>query len=531
MDSFLYCCLDKDLIYRWIINDDGSPEEDLMKMQSRYPFLEIYLNDGRGQAANLNSLFSKVQTEWLFHCEDDWEFIKKGHFIRRLFDVAFDDEKIKNVTLRDWSGNEVESTTLPAFKYNVHKYVPGRATDEMRKKTNCEWYGFTFNPSLHHLPTIKSLGNLDESFDISSRRWDRPPARKYMKMGLKVANLVDGPWIEHIGQGNTIYEQRLMEAKTMIKWSGNTPEKIHEVELNFSNLCMAGCIFCSRYHGVGNIPLMQPETFNILVEQLKDVEIGGPIQTSGNGEVFLNLNYLDYVRTLKREFPEVDRWIYNNFSMMTEERSGAVVNEELFDRIHVRIDSLHKWIFERNSNLNFENVMRNLEYFMSINDKIHLVILYNDINIYYNRCKSVIGKRPTRDYYTDKELSKVPDEMNAIESHFRPLAKSSISFCKINPCLWGERHQAPQDTITPCPKINVIKNVVWVVPNGDVMACCYCDRQDEMYCGNITKEHILDIFYGVKRAEWIRKIENREIIEHPCNNPRCCGFGDGVEAK
>ena len=318
----------------------------------------------------------------------------------------------------------------------------------------------------------------------------------------------------------------------MVKWSGNTPRKIGEVELNFSNLCGAQCVFCSRNHGVGNSPLMEPETFAVLLRQLKDVEIGGPIQTSGNGEVWLNQYYLEYIRELKRELPLTKRWIYNNFSLMTGGRATAIVRENLFDRIHVRIDSLHKWIFERNSNLNFEAVMKNLEYFMSINESIPLVILYNDIKIYYSRCKAVIGKRPARDYYTDEELSLVTDEKQAIEDHFRPLAKAPFSVCKINPCLWAERHQAPKDVTTPCPKLNVIKNVIWVLPNGDCTCCCYDDRQDTFIAGNIHETHILDIFYGERRAEWIRKIENFETRDYACcRNARCCGFGDGMEAK
>ena len=51
----------------------------------------------------------------------------------------------------------------------------------------------------------------------------------------------------------------------MVKWSGNTPRKIGEIELNFSNLCGAQCLFCSRNHGVGNSPFMEPETFGVLV--------------------------------------------------------------------------------------------------------------------------------------------------------------------------------------------------------------------------------------------------------------------------
>ena len=308
------------------------------------------------------------------------------------------------------------------------------------------------------------------------------------------------------------------------------PNKIFELELNFSNVCTANCIFCSRPHGVGNIPLMEPDTFNVLLEQLGDVSFE-MIQTSGNGEAFLNPHYLEYVAALRREFPNIPMWTYNNFSLMTQERAKAIVHEQLFDKVHVRVDSLEKWVFERNSNLNFENVMENIRYFLEINTSIPVVVLYNDINLYYDRVRTVINKRPTRDYYRDDELAQVKDEFAAIKEYFKPLANAPISFCKINPCLWGERLRAPRDEEAPCPKINVINQVIWVLPNGDCTACCYDDRQDAFIVGNIKETHILDIFYGEKRKNIIENIKNRVYKDYPCTNPRCCSFGDGIEAK
>jgi len=312
----------------------------------------------------------------------------------------------------------------------------------------------------------------------------------------------------------------------MPKWSGKTPNNIHELEINFSNLCGANCLFCSRHHGNGNDPIMEPETFNELVNQLKDVKFN-IVQTSGNGETFTNPNYLDYVRTLKQEFPDTPRWIYNNFLMMNKTRADIICDEQLFERVHTRVDSLIPWVFKKASNLNFDLVMRNIDYFLSVNQNTPLTILYNDVNVYYKHCQNVIGKRPSRDFFTDEELAQVPEEFEAIKQRF----KGNVNFCKINPCLWGERDQAPPDPDAPCPKINVIEQVTWVLPNGDITVCCYDDSQDKFIAGNIHEEHILDIFYGERRKEWIRKIKNREIKDAPCQDPKCCSFGGGIEAK
>jgi hypothetical protein len=317
----------------------------------------------------------------------------------------------------------------------------------------------------------------------------------------------------------------------MVKWSGKTPNKIPELEINFSNLCTASCLICSRPHGSHNKPLMEPHVFIELLTQLKDVDFK-LVQTSGNGESMLNPNYLDYVAALKGVFPDRPRWTFNNFSQINKERADRIVNEKLFDKVHVRIDSLVPWVFEKNSNLSHKTVFENLKYFLSINTDIPVTILYNHVPSYYDLCKKAIGKRPIRDYFTDGELSRVRYEEKEILEYFRPFSRGPISLCVIGHSLWGERMQAPHDTHTACPKINIINAAIWVCPDGQTMACCYSDRQNEMPCGNIMEDHILDIFYGEKRAEWIRKIKAREITDWPCVSPRCCAFGgEGVEKK
>jgi hypothetical protein len=204
MDSFLENCLDKGLISRWLVCDDHSSNEDIVEMKRRYPFLEIIKSPGRGQAASINHLFSQVETEWFFHCEDDWLFIKKDNFLQKLFDVAFDDYWIKNVTLRYWTGNLVKSKKTRGLAYNVHQYIPDQYAKAVWEKNDCKWYGYTLNPGLQHKPTVDKLGKYNIEYNINSRFWDRPPAVKYLTLGFKRANLLD-KYIEHIGEGNSAY--------------------------------------------------------------------------------------------------------------------------------------------------------------------------------------------------------------------------------------------------------------------------------------------------------------------------------------
>lgn len=325
----------------------------------------------------------------------------------------------------------------------------------------------------------------------------------------------------------------------MPKWSGKTSNYIHELEINFSNECGANCIMCSMPHGCDNVKIMSSHTFNFLYEQLKDIKYD-IMQTSGDGETFRNHHYLDFVNVIKELYIDRPLWIYNNFSEFTPDKIDRVLKNKLFARIHTRIDSLIPWIFNKSSGLEFETVIKNIRYFLEINNETPYIILYNNIVDYYKRCKMVIDSRPVRDRFTDQELAEVPNEQKKISDYFKSIAKKPelITVCRINHSLWGERYRddISHNPYYPCPKINVIKNVCWVYPNGNVGLCPYEDKQSpEFSLGNIKDTHLLDIFYGDKRKKLIEKIDNLEnenpFSKYPCISPRLCGFGDGAEVK
>ena len=41
--------------------------------------IEAIINDPPlGQVKNIDRLYSRIETDWVFHCEDDWEFFSEG---------------------------------------------------------------------------------------------------------------------------------------------------------------------------------------------------------------------------------------------------------------------------------------------------------------------------------------------------------------------------------------------------------------------------------------------------------------------
>lgn len=193
MDSFLANCLDLDLIDRFIVGDDRTDPAELDKLRAEYPQLEIVSCPRPGQGANLNMVFGMVETEFFVHWEDDWETVQSGHFIRDALQIASLDDRIRNVVFRGWSGVYVKEGPLE-FRGHVQCRLMGR---DATWKNDFQWFGYSLNPSLQHLPTVKRLGAYKEA--PLHRFFDRPQARRYKDLGYLRTNLMSA-YVVHIGE-------------------------------------------------------------------------------------------------------------------------------------------------------------------------------------------------------------------------------------------------------------------------------------------------------------------------------------------
>ena len=58
------------------------------------------MNETRiGQIKSIDKAYKEVKTEYVFHCEDDWEFLREG-FIEKSMEMLKEDPKIAVVGLR-----------------------------------------------------------------------------------------------------------------------------------------------------------------------------------------------------------------------------------------------------------------------------------------------------------------------------------------------------------------------------------------------------------------------------------------------
>ena len=178
-----------------IIENSGIPEskEILERMSSKYENITIVINETNiGQVASIDKAYSLVETDFIFHSEDDWEFIDGG-FIEKSMEVLNHDNKIININLRiRFDGERGSMHPLIPFTKQTksgiiyHEYV--------RDYLN-EWHGFSWNPGLRRLSDYQMVR------PYVNHTNEQGVGQKYKDLGFKAACL-EKFYCKHIGQNS-----------------------------------------------------------------------------------------------------------------------------------------------------------------------------------------------------------------------------------------------------------------------------------------------------------------------------------------
>lgn len=163
-----------------------------------WPFVQFKLRGNRvGQIKAIDALYSQVDTEYIFHCEDDWEFYQTG-FIEKSLSILEERPDISQVWIReqnDRNGHPVKGNRLKT-KDGVDYYM-------MATHYRNVWHGHSFNPGLRRLSDYKRIFPNGYSavceFDPKNPlKSEQLIGREYMRAGMKAATLTTGH-IRHIG--------------------------------------------------------------------------------------------------------------------------------------------------------------------------------------------------------------------------------------------------------------------------------------------------------------------------------------------
>lgn len=166
-----------------ILIDDSGKKDIHNSIESNKLFLnwiKIYNQENIGQPKSVDKAYSLVDTDYVFHCEDDWIFDNDYNFIFKSLDILEKHEKIFQVTFR---------------KNCPHPVIPTNDNFSIKiSGWNNEWYGFTYNPSIIRMRDVKKV------MPYSGKN-EQTISKNYYDIGV-VSVAINGV-VDHIGWGRS----------------------------------------------------------------------------------------------------------------------------------------------------------------------------------------------------------------------------------------------------------------------------------------------------------------------------------------
>ena len=175
-----------------IITEDSTEGKKLEKLVSKYKDqnFKLIVNETRiGQIKSIDKAYKEVDTEYVFHCEDDWEFLREG-FIEKSMDMLKEDPKIAVVGLR----SREDCSGIPISKEN---YTASNGEEYFEILEDV----FTYNPGLRRKDVCDLFGSHEK---LEGKLWEAELSKFYKDRGFKMLSFVN-PFVEHIGNKRHVH--------------------------------------------------------------------------------------------------------------------------------------------------------------------------------------------------------------------------------------------------------------------------------------------------------------------------------------
>jgi hypothetical protein len=182
-------------IEKCIIVEDSDKQHinDFAKDICNFPVEIIYNGKNIGQIASIEKGYASITTDYIFHCEEDWEFYKPG-FIETSMEILNKDPSVITVWLRaynDTNNHPIELQDRGGYRYVITNY--------------CDvWHGFTLNPGLRRLSDYTKVAPWKETckpyYDVFGIPSETDLSILYHKHGHRGALTLDvDGYVRHIG--------------------------------------------------------------------------------------------------------------------------------------------------------------------------------------------------------------------------------------------------------------------------------------------------------------------------------------------
>jgi hypothetical protein len=168
-----------------VIEDSGDPAVRAVIDRIPAPVTLILNETQLGQMAAIDRAYAQVATDWVFHCEDDWEFLRPG-YIAQSFALLTAEPRFSMVGLRE------QAELNPLVRNAPVQELAGVRFFRLDPALHPEYFGYSFNPGLRRMADIRPL------FPLAAVGREEDVSYAVKKRGLHMVNLAD-PAVRHIG--------------------------------------------------------------------------------------------------------------------------------------------------------------------------------------------------------------------------------------------------------------------------------------------------------------------------------------------
>ncbi|QSG84100.1 glycosyltransferase family A protein [Acinetobacter indicus] len=139
------------------INDfrDEATNEVFLRLCPQGELINLPMRVGHHLA--IDTMYSKVTTEYIFHCEDDWLFTEELE-IQKYIALLNQYPQATMICLRKISDFSFCKEELKKIQYNKNNLINLACLNSLHE----QWYGYTFNPHITSINTWKQTKGFEK---------------------------------------------------------------------------------------------------------------------------------------------------------------------------------------------------------------------------------------------------------------------------------------------------------------------------------------------------------------------------------
>lgn len=146
-------------IKRGIITEDSCDEDVYRQVRELFgDRYEIWANETKkGQIKSIVDAYATVDTPYIFHCEDDWEFMRSG-FIEESIAILEHDPNIMQAFLESKESANGATDSVELFQFVDPTTIDDASFERIRVAEGWDWGYFSFRPALKRKSDYDRIG-------------------------------------------------------------------------------------------------------------------------------------------------------------------------------------------------------------------------------------------------------------------------------------------------------------------------------------------------------------------------------------